>query len=139
MADTTDPSFVLAQRILDLAYEKKAFSPRIFDVAKLFGYTDFVVILSGRSDRQVRAIADHVSSTLKTEDKVFPIGIEGEDVGQWVLMDYGDVVVHLFNGPVREYYELDGLFHDAPALKIPEPAWEAEMRGGAFDHPAYTP
>jgi ribosome-associated protein len=139
LADVTTHSYSLVQRILELAFEKKAYSPRVFDVSKLCGYTDWIVVLSGRSDRQVRAIADHVAATLKAEAGLRAVGIEGEDVGQWVLIDYADVVVHVFNAPVRDYYDLDALFHDAPRMNVPEPAWEAEMAGAFYEQAPYIP
>ncbi len=127
-----ESSLELAQRVLELAFEKKAFTPRIYDVAALTGYTDCVVIVSGRSDRQVRAIADHVSDTLKVDHGVKALGIEGEDLAQWILLDLGDVVVHIFNAPVREYYDLDGLFQDAPRIAVADPPWESEIRDALF-------
>lgn len=129
----------LVRRVLDLALQKKAYTPRVYDVGSLFGYTDYVVVLTGRSDRQVRAIAENISTTLKLEDGLRPVGVEGEDLGQWVLMDYSDVVIHIFNAPVREYYDIDGLFGDAPKLPVPPPEWEHEIKEAQYEQRAYAP
>ena len=122
----------LALTLADLAFEKKAFQLKAFKVTDLVGYTDYMVLCSGRSDRQVKAIADNIALTMKHEHKTLPKGVEGDDYGQWVLLDYGDVVVHVFNAPVRDYYDLDSLCQDAQALPIEVPAWEAEMLESVF-------
>ncbi len=138
-AGTTSSSHKLVQRILGLASEKKAYTPRVYEVGSLFNYTDYVVVLTGRSDRQVRAIAENISTTLKLEDGLRPVGVEGEDLGQWVLMDYSDVVIHIFNAPVREYYDIDGLFGEAPKLAVPPPEWEHEIKEAQYEQRAYAP
>ncbi len=135
----SESTLPLVHAIIDLAFEKKAFTPRVYDVAALTGYTDYVVVLSGRSDRQVRAIADHVAGTLKQDHGVRTLGIEGEDLSQWILIDLGDVVVHVFNAPVRDYYDLDGLFQDAPRVPVDDPPWESEIRDAVYEQPAYSP
>ena len=94
---------------------KKAQNLVILDVRNLASFTDFFVITSGRSIRQVRAIASHVEKILK-EANIYPLGVEGAREGRWVLMDYGEVVVHLFYEPVRELYNLEGLWSDAPEI-----------------------
>ena len=121
-------SKTLALRLTELAFDKKAFNMKVLDVGRTAGYTDYLIICSGRSDRQVQAITEHIALTLKKEDRVIPNGVEGERLGQWVLMDYGDVVVHVFNAPVREFYDLDSLFGDAEKLPVATPPWEEEMR-----------
>jgi len=123
-----------ALRIKDLAFEKKAFDLKIFHVEPLVGYTDYFLVCSGRSDRQVQAIANHISLTLKKEDDVHCRGTEGESHGQWILMDFGDVVVHIFNVPMREVYDLDSLWSDADQVPVEAPAWEAEMRYSLYDY-----
>lgn len=123
----------LALRLADLAFDKKAFELKILNVTGLASYTDFLILCSGRSDRQVQAVADHIAVTMKKEEGVLPRGVEGESLGQWVLMDYGDVVIHVFNAPVREVYDLDGLWSDASVLPVATPPWEAEMRQSMFD------
>ena len=70
---------------------------------------------------------------MKREEQILPNGSEGSDHGQWVLLDYGDVVVHVFNAPVREHYDLDGLWQEAEKVPVETPAWEDEMRASVFD------
>ena len=123
----------LALRLADLAFDKKAFELKILNVTGLASYTDYLILCSGRSDRQVQAVADHIAVTMKKDEGVLPRGVEGESMGQWVLMDYGDVVIHVFNAPVREVYDLDGLWSDASTLPVAVPPWEAEMRQSLFD------
>ncbi len=93
----------LALQLTELAFEKKAFNLKVLHVTDLVGYTDYLIIMSGRSDRQVKAIADNIGLTMKKGFSRLPNGTEGTESGQWVLMDYGDVVVHIFNAPVRGY------------------------------------
>jgi ribosome-associated protein len=110
-----------ATQILD----KKAFNVRILDVQNLSSLTDFLVLASGSSDRQVKAAADAVHLGLKRQHDTMPLGIEGINEGRWVLIDYGDVMVHVFHEPVREFYDLDGLWCDAVELPLPDQPVEA--------------
>ena len=105
-----------ASQILD----KKATNVRILDVRKLSSLTDFLVLASGSSDRQVQAAAEAVHQGLKKQHETLPLGIEGMQEGRWVLIDYGDVMVHVFHEPVRQFYDLDGLWNDALEVAIPE-------------------
>lgn len=100
------------------ALEKKAEQLRILDVRGLSTLTDFLVIASGRSDRQVQAIAEGVRAGLKLEHGSATLGIEGMKEGRWVLLDYGDVMVHVFQEPVRSFYDLDGLWRDAGEVPV---------------------
>lgn len=107
------------------ALEKKAVNVRLLDVRGISSLTDYLLIASGRSDRQVQAVADSVHLGLKKEHETLPLAIEGAKEGRWVLIDYGDVMVHIFQEPVREYYDLDGLWSEAPEVSIPaEYHWE---------------
>ena len=103
-----------------LALDKKAFNVRVLDVRKISALTDFLVLASGSSDRQVKAAAESVHLGLKSEYATMPIGIEGLNEGRWVLIDYGDVMVHVFHEPVRLFYDLDGLWCDAEEIQIQE-------------------
>ena len=103
-----------------LALDKKAFNVRVLDVRKISSLTDFLVLASGSSDRQVKAAAESVHLGLKSEHATMPIGIEGLNEGRWVLIDYGDVMVHVFHEPVRLFYDLDGLWCDAEEVQIQE-------------------
>jgi len=107
---------------------KKASNVRILDVRKISSLTDFLVLASGSSDRQVRAAAEAVHQELKNRHDSLPLGIEGMQQGRWVLIDYGDVMVHVFHEPVRLFYDLDGLWSDAvevPITEEPLPAAQA--------------
>jgi ribosome-associated protein len=110
-----------------LVLDKKAFNVRVLDVRKVSSLTDFIVLASGNSDRQVQAAAESVHLGLKHDHGVRPLGIEGMNEGRWVLVDYGDVMVHVFQEPVRQFYDLDGLWRDAPEVPLPpEPAMAAQ-------------
>ena len=100
--------------------DKKAFNVRILDVRKISSLTDFLVIASGNSDRQVSAAAESVQLGMKRSHDTMPIGIEGLKEGRWVLIDYGDVMVHVFQDPVRLFYDLDGLWCDAQEIPVEE-------------------
>lgn len=102
------------------ALEKKATEVRLLDVRGLSSLTDYLLIASGRSDRQVQAVAESVHLGLKKEHATLPLAIEGMKEGRWVLIDYGDVMVHVFQEPVREFYDLDGLWSEAAEVAIPE-------------------
>ncbi len=106
----------------DLVLGKKAFQVRVLDVRKISSLTDFLVLASGSSDRQVKAAAEAVHLGLKKEHDTLPIGIEGVNEGRWALIDYGDVMVHVFHEPVRLYYDLDGLWCDAEEIPVTETA-----------------
>jgi ribosome-associated protein len=93
---------------------------RILDVRKLSSLTDYLVLASGSSDRQVQAAADAVHQALKKQYDTLPLGVEGMQEGRWVLIDYGDVMVHVFHEPVRQFYDLDGLWSDAPEVPVPD-------------------
>lgn len=110
-----------AERIAEAAWGKKALDLKILDVRNVVSYTDFFVICSGRSDRQVQAIAQNIADELRDEG-VRPIGVEGQTHGLWVLMDYGEVVVHVFHLAEREAYGLEQIWKDAPFLDIDVPA-----------------
>jgi ribosome-associated protein len=97
---------------------KKAESIVILGVGGLTSLADAFIICSGRSNRQVMAIAEHVKTALKKQD-IQALRIEGMQEGHWVLMDYGDVIIHVFYDPVRSFYDLEGLWSDAPRLQTP--------------------
>lgn len=116
--DTSDPSLKKAMECARAAIEKKGEHVRILNITELSGFADYFVIVSGMSDRQVQAIAQSVAQT--ADQLGFPIlSSEGTQEGRWVLMDLGEVVVHVFLDALREYYDLEGLWSDAPQVKIP--------------------
>lgn len=97
------------------AADKKAFQIVGFEVSELTSYTDSILICSGASDRQVAAIVNAVQRQLKEAGRR-PIHVEGERRADWVLLDYGEFVIHVFTEERRTYYGLDGLWGDAPKL-----------------------
>ncbi len=110
-----------ALRALALALDKKALEPVLLDVRALCSFCNYQLVLSGRSERQVDAIADGIASGFKEEGQR-PLGTEGARTGQWALLDYGDFVVHVFLHAAREHYDLEGLWNDAPRVAIEVPA-----------------
>ncbi|MBW2146728.1 MAG: ribosome silencing factor [Deltaproteobacteria bacterium] len=105
----------IARLSAEAALDKKADAVAILEIKKLTSFADFFVICSGKSDRQVQSIAGNIELILKKQ-KILPLGIEGMREGRWVIMDYGDVVIHIFYAPVREFYDLDRLWGDAPRV-----------------------
>jgi len=97
--------------------DKKALEVVLLDVRGMTSYADWFVLGSGESERQVTATAEYLREKLHSED-FRTIGTEGFDTGHWVLLDYGEVVVHLFSTEVRAFYDLDGLWADAPKEKV---------------------
>jgi ribosome-associated protein len=102
------------------ALEKKAYDLVVLDVRGLTDLADYFLICSGRSDTQVQAIAQSIEENLSPLGHR-PVSVEGVRLGQWALIDYADVVVHIFYPPVREYYDLERLWGHAPVLPLPEP------------------
>lgn len=117
---TSDRSRQLADQAVSAALDKKALEPVLLDVRELCSYTDYILLVSGRSDRQVDAITDGVKEAMRSEG-VRALGVEGVDSGQWALMDYGDVVIHVFHHPIRRHYDLEGLWIDASRVPIEVP------------------
>lgn len=107
----------MAQRIAQLVLDKKATEVLILDVRGKASYADYMVIASGESDRQVSAMAENVLTQMKGEGHR-PVGSEGQETGNWVLIDFGEVVAHLFFTEVRGFYDLEGLWADAPREKV---------------------
>ena len=119
-----------ALRAVELALDKKALDPVLLDVRALCSYCNYQLVVSGRSDRQVDAIAGAIAAGLR-EGGVRSLGTEGKGSGQWALLDFGDVVVHVFHHPVREHYDLESLWIDAPRVELDIPP---EARVGADDY-----
>jgi ribosome-associated protein len=95
---------------------KKAYQLVVLDVRDLTSVADTFIICSGRSNRQVSAIAEHIQSDLK-QHKIRPLSVEGSKEGHWVLIDYGHIVIHVFYEPVRQFYDLEGLWVDAKRIQ----------------------
>ena len=112
----------LASAIVNAAWAKNAYDTRILNVSTLSGFTDVFVILTGRSDRHVGAISSAIEKDLKTRGHL-PTGVEGRQAGTWVLLDYGNIVVHVFEKTTREFYDLETLWTDAREITVEEPQW----------------
>ena len=115
MTKKTDPALDLYVKAV---LGKKALNVAVLDVAELTSFADIFIICSARSNRQVGAIADHIKTDLKKQ-KIKPLSIEGTKDGHWVLLDYGHVIIHVFYEPVREFYDLEGLWSDAKRVMTP--------------------
>jgi ribosome-associated protein len=105
-----------ARRAAEAALSKKAEDVVMVDLRGKATYADFLVICSGTNERQLEAVADSVEKSLR-EAGERPIGSEGGRGGRWVLLDFGDVVVHVFHAEERAYYDLEGLWSDAPMTR----------------------
>jgi ribosome-associated protein len=114
-------ALAFAKAVIAAALEKKAIEPVLIDVCGRVSYTDFIAVVSGRSDRQVEAIAAGVCEAMAALGRR-PLGREGAPNGRWVLIDFGDVVLHVFYPPVRENLALESLWIDAPRVKLQIPA-----------------
>jgi ribosome-associated protein len=101
--------------------DKKALDVQVLHVAPLTSVADYLVLGSAESDRQTRAIADHIQGLLSRSGER-PLSIEGASSGQWVLLDFGDVVAHIFRQDVRSHYALERLWSDAKEVTIPDEA-----------------
>lgn len=104
-----------ALRAAALAEEKKATDIAVLHVGKLCSFTDYFVICSGQSSLQLKAIADSVEVGLKEEGSV-PLAVDGRGLASWVVLDYGDVIVHIMSEEARSYYALEHLWGDARTL-----------------------
>ena len=102
----------LRQWILDAMDDAKAKDVITLDVRRLSSFTDYMIIASGNSSRHVVTVADKVTDQLR-EHGIRPIGREGQQTGDWVLVDFGDVVVHVMREPIRDFYSLEKLWSDA--------------------------
>lgn len=112
-----DPEVQLA---IKCAADKKAFDMIALDLRNIASFTEFFIIASGANQRQVQAIADEISEQLKKQLGTRPVRIEGYNTAEWVLLDYGDFVVHVFNGESREFYDLARLWRDARKVELPQ-------------------
>jgi len=94
----------------------KALNLVLLDVSRFSSFADYFIICSGKSGRQVQGIAENIETELKTMG-IKPLGTEGKREGHWVLMDYGDVIIHVFYEPVRCFYDLESLWSEAPRVE----------------------
>ncbi len=115
--DTLAPE-ALANRIAEIASDRKAGEIRILDLRGIVNYTDYFVICSGNTERQTKAIHDAIHEDLKKAHGLLPRRVEGERESRWVLMDYLDCVVHIFTPEARAYYRLEQLWGEAPVRQV---------------------
>ncbi|MGH9264519.1 MAG: ribosome silencing factor [Acidimicrobiales bacterium] len=121
MTTTSDQVRQWARTAAQAASAKGGEETVIIEVGEVLAITDAFVITSGRNNRQVKTIAEEVEARLKADGGISPLRVEGLGDTQWILIDYGDLVVHVFLDETREYYDLERLWSDAPRL-----AWEDE-------------
>jgi ribosome-associated protein len=115
---------------LNAASEKKALEPVVLDLREIASFTDYFIITSGTNARQVQAIADEVVEQLKKQG-TRAARMEGYNTGEWVLVDYGDFIVHVFDSKSRQFYDLERLWRDAARVPLPtdvEGAGDSSLR-----------
>ncbi|MBV9192731.1 MAG: ribosome silencing factor [Solirubrobacterales bacterium] len=112
----------IAAAVVRYALDRKALDIVQLDLREMIGYTDYFVICTGRSDRQTKAIHDAIYQGMKSEHGMLPQRVEGLGQAHWILIDYLDVVVHVFTPATREYYRLEQLWGEAPATTMGEAA-----------------
>ena len=105
---------------ISCASEKKAFDIVAIDLREIASFTEFFIIASGANVRQVQAISDEITEKLKEQLNSRVIRIEGYQTGEWILLDYGDFIVHIFEQKAREFYDLERLWRDAKRVEIPK-------------------
>lgn len=117
----------MARLAAGAALDKKALDPLALDLRGLSSVSEYFVIVTGTSDRHVQAVAENVMEAFKSIGEK-TLGVEGLREGKWILLDYGEIVVHVFLEPVREYYDIERLWIDAPRLDLQAVAGEMEPR-----------
>lgn len=118
---TANPARDLALAIAQAGLDKKALQVEIIDVTGKVDYADYVVVMSASSDRQANAIAKNIDSEMSKRGMP-PTSIEGLPQGAWVLIDFGDVIVHIFHQDTRGYYDLESLWYDAARVEVTDSA-----------------
>lgn len=116
--DQQEEILARARRAAGIASDLKAEDIRILDMRELVTYTDFLVLCSGRSVRQTKRIAEEILFKLRKELGVRPDGVEGDTVGEWILLDYLDFIVHVFTPEKRDFYRLDVLWKEAREVAL---------------------
>jgi ribosome-associated protein len=116
-AERLDAARPRAVLVAQAGLDKKAEDVLVLDVRGLTSYADYFILMTADSDRQAGAIADAVDERLKKEGAI-KVGVEGYESGRWILIDYGDVVAHVFNREARGFYDLEGLWADAPRFAV---------------------
>ena len=124
--------------IVEAALERNVHDPVLLDVSALTSYADTLIVMTGNSSRQVRAISSHIVKSLKAEHD-HPLGVEGGDTATWILIDANDTIVHVFDPDTRQLYDIEGLWSDAPRIELdlaPVPGSAGEDKVEAVPHPA---
>ncbi|MDH3770043.1 MAG: ribosome silencing factor [Nitrospirota bacterium] len=123
MTRTTPPKLSLSHEqaifIAQAAKDKKAEDVLVLEVGDLTSLADFFIFASGESERQVRGLASFIEKMMATRYQTNPV-IEGKETANWILLDYGDIIVHIFRSDIRQYYALEKMWADAPQIPIPE-------------------
>ena len=117
--EALDPD-ALAEAIAAYAVDKKAIDPLELDLRGVLGYTDFFLVCSGNTERQTKSIHDGIHQGMKDDHGILPRRVEGAAEARWILMDYLDVVVHIFTPDARDYYRLEQLWGEAPRRELTE-------------------
>ena len=114
----TEPDrLAMAREAAEAAFDLKAEALVVLDVSEVSSFADTFILVTGRSDRQARSICDAIERRLRAQGER-PLGIEGYNDGRWVLMDFGDLIIHIFIPDVRAHYDLERLWSDAPRLDL---------------------
>jgi ribosome-associated protein len=122
-SDRATPYTELDERVklaLHCADEKKGIGIGALDLREITSFTDFFIVVSGLNTRQVQAISDEIEVQIKKQLGEKPLRIEGHSTAEWVLMDYGDFVVHIFENKARDFYDLERLWRDAKKVELPK-------------------
>lgn len=104
---------------VNAALEKKARDLIVLNVSEISAFADYFIICSGTSDRQVRAIAGSIQENLKKAG-IMALGVEGDEAARWILLDYDDVIIHVFLESARTFYDLERLWSEAPRMAVPD-------------------
>lgn len=110
------PTWLIAVRA---AESKKASDIKVLDLTGITSFADYFVICTGANQRQIQAVADEIGIQLKQQAHELPLSLEGYNQAEWVLADYGDLLVHIFSPKAREYYDLERLWRSAKTVEIP--------------------
>ena len=110
------PTWLIAVRA---AESKKATDIKVLDLTGITSFADYFVICTGANQRQIQAVSDEVCVQLKQQARELPLSLEGYNQAEWVLADYGDLLVHIFSPKAREYYDLERLWRNAKTVEIP--------------------
>lgn len=119
---TSSKTKIFSEKILNVVTEElantKGQNVMVLDMRPLVSFTDYFVLVTGTSNRHVQALADKVHLKLKKDHQLLPLTFEGFESGQWILLDYGDFVIHIFQPETRDYYALEEFWGDAPRLAV---------------------